>query len=762
MAPTRIDLEQGQVFGGGTGALARRWLAQTGLLRRSAFAYVEQHRTRDLTCRHCGADYWVLTSPKWAQAVLEARTKTQLKLLAKWPLAETCEHNWKEVHGGRELKDEEACGLPLVRKMLAQKRWRVVLCWGAVPARLIAGYSGAVGHMVGRFRTIESGQTVTVLYHTGYALAQRGSPEFGKTEALEKEVLRQVKDRLDHPEGKDKYPFIMVQNGWTFGPAQGPVSATVQVREARPVIDIETHTLGEKPDPRTDPPHTVSVVEGTNDWANIYKIDAYSRLVLPEHVQPLTHHAQFDLPIMYKLTGREDFTADDTMVEAYLLGHEQLSLKILSRRLLGRDAREFKEEHDDEYDAQDPLLTRELHEYLNPQIQAKGLRFLYEDVKTPLQSIMAWHVVHGLRIDQEKLQALRATMVQRAAVLKQRMFDIIGRPFNLGLTGVTDEVVHILFDELGLPPAEVRHGRTVEYVRTTGETHIGQFRHLPFVAALLAYRRATGYESRYTGPMSALKRVSGLYDLTGTGTDRVAQSRRNCMNFPGLVKQCIEADEGGYFVYGDYSQVELRYAAFFSKDPYLTSVIREGRNMHEELCLAVYGARTPETYTQAKSSNFAKLFGAGINRRAKTLKMPVSVVQANEIPWTGWDDWVARRRSEPSRTYFGYERNIDGHIESADEYLREKAYREVINSIIQGSAGETTQYAQVLAHRALRDLGGRVVHQEHDSVLGWVPDSIDPAEAKSTLLECMIEAAPQEIRDYIPIPAKVITGSHWG
>ena len=184
--------------------------------------------------------------------------------------------------------------------------------------------------------------------------------------------------------------------------------------------------------------------------------------------------------------------------------------------------------------------------------------------------------------------------------------------------------------------------------------------------------------------------------------------------------------------------------------------------MHEELCKAVYGVRTPDVYTQAKSANFAKLFGAGVATRARTLKMPVSIVQRNEIPWPGWDRWVEQRRRSPARTYWGYERNIDDHIESADEYLREKANREIINSIIQGTAGETTQYAQVLSDGDLSDLGGYVIHQEHDSVLGWVPDRVSPAEATECLRLAMERAVPTEITDVIACPVKVTHGRFWG
>lgn len=769
-APGRDEVNVGRPFVGPSGRLLRSWLASAGLLQRSAFTNVELHRTYDLTCRHCGIDRNLYLG-KFATALerdlaylahddpkAKPVTATQLKLLRKWAFAIECPHEWKEIHGNREPAAGESCGLPIIEHLLAQpNRWRVVLCWGAVPARAVGRYQGSVGAMVGRFRTLASGQTCTVLYHPAYLLRQRGSTAYGTTEALIKEVLHQVADRLATPEDTGGYPYIQLDEGAT------PRLATSSV------VDIETTTTGKSVkgaaivDPRVDIPSMLcvgwldspDVVLRSLVGTSVLQVDTGARMVM--------HNAQYDLPLLMRLSGQTDFTADDTMVMAYLLGEPMLSLKILGRRLLGRYAREYLEKtgpDDHEYDAQDPHLTRELYHYFRPLLDAKGLNFLYDEVKVPLQRIAARHVVEGLRIDHERLAELRVKMLARGNTLRQQLYKEYGSEFNLGKTGNTDAVTRILYDHYKIPPA--RDPKTREPIETTNEAHIGQFRRIYFVALLLSYRRAMSYESRYTGPLSDMERVSGLYDLTGTGTDRVSQANRNCMNFPGLVKQCIQADEGGYFVYGDFSQIELRLAAYFSHDEYLLSVLREGRNMHEELCIAVYGARTPETYTQAKSSNFARLFGAGRPRRARTLKMPVSVVERLEIPWTGWDAWVALRRSAPARTYWGYERNIDAERESSDEYLREKANREVINSIIQGTAGETNQYAQVRGERLLSDLGGKVIHQEHDSVLGWVPNSVPESEAKEALAQAMREAVPQEILDVINIPAKVITGRWWG
>jgi hypothetical protein len=59
-----------------------------------------------------------------------------------------------------------------------------------------------------------------------------------------------------------------------------------------------------------------------------------------------------------------------------------------------------------------------------------------------------------------------------------------------------------------------------------------------------------------------------------------------------------------------------------------------------------------------------------------------------------------------------------------------------------------------------------VVHQEHDSVLGWVPGELENQALVKEVIAAhagaMKAAVPQDILDVIEVKAKVIVGSHWG
>jgi DNA polymerase-1 len=227
----------------------------------------------------------------------------------------------------------------------------------------------------------------------------------------------------------------------------------------------------------------------------------------------------------------------------------------------------------------------------------------------------------------------------------------------------------------------------------------------------------------------------------------------------------LKARDGYIFVYRDYSQIELRLAAYLSNDAYLLGALREGRNIHEELCIRVFGYRAPEIYTKSKSANFERIYGGSLKTRSEALGVSELALSRVETPWPGFEAWAASQRqtgreSGVARTLMGREMELRG-FSSSDPYLRDKAGRESLNMPVQGLAADITKYAIVKVQPLMRQLGGRVAHQEHDSILCEVP--IEQANnADQALNESMIEAIPKEIRDVIDIPSKSVIATHWG
>ena len=84
-------------------------------------------------------------------------------------------------------------------------------------------------------------------------------------------------------------------------------------------------------------------------------------------------------------------------------------------------------------------------------------------------------------------------------------------------------------------------------------------------------------------------------------------------------------------VVADWSQLELRILAHFCQDPGLMQAFFDDKDLHRWVAALVYHKDEEEvTSTEralAKNSNFAIVYGAGMQRLADTAKVPISEVK---------------------------------------------------------------------------------------------------------------------------------------
>ena len=88
-------------------------------------------------------------------------------------------------------------------------------------------------------------------------------------------------------------------------------------------------------------------------------------------------------------------------------------------------------------------------------------------------------------------------------------------------------------------------------------------------------------------------RFHASYKLAGAKSGRFSASEPNLQNLPSRrapeFREAIVAKPGYVLVGGDWSQIELRGAAWISKDENMTAVFREGRDLHTETASAIAG-----------------------------------------------------------------------------------------------------------------------------------------------------------------------------
>lgn len=655
----------------------------------------------------------------------------RVDVLDRTAFTNTC--MYRPPDGNRKPTKEEIAGCqPLLLRLIERLQPKLIICLGDVPARMF-GFKGSVGQMVGRFK-IEGPSLLVTLYHPAYSVRLKGSKRFAEVEAQTLEILQEALYRISGEREVEQYPHTILDS--------------IYLVDHKPTA-LDTESEGERDSRLT----TLTSVQTYNGTGTV--LIGKSIVCGPKH--PLVfHNAIHDLIVLARYSSCQERVIGDSMVAAWMLGRQNLSLKGLSWRELGASVIDYEEAHAlggkvwDNYAAQDPVLTWRLHEKLYPELKHKGISWLYDNVEMPLQPILADMSLQGLMIDHNKLMEHWSIMDSRMEVLESRL-KVIAPDINPNS-----------------PSQVLQYIKSIGYPSLKG-TGVLELRALPnppdYIQLLLSYRKAQKRISTYDIPLSQANYISGMFNPCGAQTGRLSQSKKNIQNFPADIKSCVVARPGYTFVYRDYSQIELRLAAATSKDEYLLGALREGRNLHEELCIAVFGYRAPEQYTKSKSANFERLYGGSLKTRSNALGVSESRLSRVEPPWPGFEAWAASTRQRAqvtgeARTHMGRMMPLTG-IESADAYLRDKAEREAINMPYQGGASDICKYAMVLAHPHIKQLGGRVAHQEHDSILCEVPTD-RTVLADEALEEAMTKAIPDDIKEIIDIPSKSVISSHWG
>lgn len=240
-------------------------------------------------------------------------------------------------------------------------------------------------------------------------------------------------------------------------------------------------------------------------------------------------------------------------------------------------------------------------------------------------------------------------------------------------------------------------------------------------------------------------RIHPRFNQTGTETGRFSSSGPNLQNQDrgADVRGLFVPSEGMRFVIADYSQLELRLAAFFSRDEVMLEAYQNGRDLHTETQTRIFGdptAMDPETKkktrTLSKNINFGLVFGGGHNTLIKfAAKSGVEIDEDTAIEYKeafretypGLYRWQRKQgdtRPATVTTVKGRRRFIESG----------KAYCTRINHPVQGSAADGMKSALLRVYRS----GILPLLNVHDELVCEVPADTAEQDAQ-TVIDCMVQ-----------------------
>ncbi len=201
------------------------------------------------------------------------------------------------------------------------------------------------------------------------------------------------------------------------------------------------------------------------------------------------------------------------------------------------------------------------------------------------------------------------------------------------------------------------------------------------------------------------------------------------------LRSCIVAEEGYTFLSIDASQIELRVLGQLSQDPQLLSDLATG-DLHTATMLRMWGhTDDPDLWEsrryKAKTGNFALVFGADEFTLARILECEIWEAQDfmadHEEAYPRLYRWMVEVKAQAKID--GYVINMFGRIRPIPELeshiwqIKEKAERETVNTVVQGTAVDIVK-KMMLHMRGVYPSEIRLVLQVHDEMVFEVPDAL--------------------------------------
>jgi len=421
-------------------------------------------------------------------------------------------------------------------------------------------------------------------------------------------------------------------------------------------------------------------------------------------------------------------------------------------------------------------ITGRLAKTLRREVEDAGLLKLYDEIDLPLVPVLARMEQAGVKIDRKALAQMSSRLEREIDIKAKEIYESSGCEFNISSP---KQLGDVLFNKLNLPkPVKYGKGRTistaVDVLEGLAATH-----EVPRL--VLEYRQLAKLKSTYVDALPALLsptsgRLHTTFGQTGTATGRLSSANPNLQNIPVRtelgreIRAAFTAEPGYVLLAADYSQIELRLLAHFSKDPLLVEAYRRGDDIHTLTASQVFGVPplmvTPDHRRQAKVVNFGIVYGLSPFGLSQNLGIEPAearkFIDAYFEKYRGVRTFIDKtleeaRRDQKVKTLFGRVRPIPD-INSKNANLRGFAERTAVNTPLQGTAADLIKLAMIRIDAALREQGlkSRMTLQVHDELVFEVP------EAEIDRMRTLVKEKMEQVHPItVPLLVEIGVGPNW-
>jgi DNA polymerase I len=609
--------------------------------------------------------------------------------------------------------------------------------------------------------------------------------------------------------------FDLISNSLNSEPI---VSADIETEGLNP-FDKNRRIISIALSPEAETAYTSYVLNG---WTPRH-LSIIKELLKRRDVVLVGHNIKFDLNwLRLKLRIKPRVKLFDTMFAYYLLNENspRKDLEYLAAKYTdmgdykaGLDRSDIKRWAQDDvliYNGKDADAGRRLFDVFVPKLKKQGLLPLMTTAMEVLPVISKLEV-DGVYLDQEWARKSQREMFSRMVENRQEINDLAKMRID---PDSPKSMSYLLYTKMRMPiefftkkgaPSTGKEAvkRALELVEpgSKNERILRAIQQEKRDAKLLStYYQPIPQWVHYDGRVHSHYRFGKQADdkgFGGTVTGRLSSDDPNLQNIPidSLVRGMFRATPGWLFFDGDYSQLELRVAAYLSKEPLLIKAFEEGFDVHTLVMSDLLGIPYDELSNRLKNDeqlkvmrvaikrvNFGILYGIAAKRLQKILWLDLGVTWSVEKCKQLINQWLGKYQRVAHwikmQKYFAvqhkYVRMPFGQIRRLPDAefnttLGERALRQATNFPVQSTASWICLMGMMLLERwrISNSLKGRLLMQVHDSIALELRGITNPARIARQIARVM----ERDVLDYIkevfgvkwdvPLQFKVSYGERW-
>ncbi len=454
------------------------------------------------------------------------------------------------------------------------------------------------------------------------------------------------------------------------------------------------------------------------------------------------------------------------------------------------------------YGCADSDYALKLYYYFNDWFQnnIESHRYVVEKIESPAAVYTGIMKYNGVPFNKERMLEIDKMATAKIDEIKQKIEFIVG-DVKIGDNAGTDAFKNYIFNTLNVPVFKMSNrGRPLfddevvlrikDWAKENDKQDI-----LALCDYVIEYRKWQKLKSTYVdGYLKFIKDDNRIYPNLmplATDTGRYACNQPNIQNIPRKgqdplqIRNFIEAPDGFEIVEGDYSQAELKIAAFLSNDEVLLDAIKNHVDIHAITTSTIFQISIEEAKNEddpmykdrratAKATIFGTFYGIGGAGLARNLYTEAGLVKTKEEcnayinkllnKYHGYKVWqIDTKRQAKYKAYVETALGRRRYLKDIRSKLYGKvaaAERMAINTPVQGLCADLLKLSM---GRFLKELTNynyiKPIFTVHDSLIFLVKSEFIE-NAKTIIHKCMETMPP--IENFIGLTADVKSAKLYG